>query len=204
MTNLPFNPDWTVHPGELVEMFMEDLGIDRVELASRMGCAPTYVDALIAAGSDMNSGTWTTKKLGEAFDMPQDFWTQAEAEYRKDLIRLTPKRVGLFEDWESFAKVDGNKGADMANRFVNDVLAEGDRSDRKLAAALKGTDDFIVLAERYEDRLFFQVRIESETGTYMAFGPKLVSDVLAKNFPSYPLSQQYKARQSPSVALARP
>lgn len=181
---------------------MEDLGIDKVELANRMGCAPGFVDALVAADEQTNFGEWTTRKLGEAFGMPQEFWTQAEADYRKDLIRLTPNKVGLFESWESFARVDGNEGVEMANSFVEDVLAVGDQTDRHLAIALRSADEFIVLAERHEDRLFFQVLIGYGKGTFMAFGPKLVSEVLVENFPSFSHSRRSDERQSSNFALA--
>ena len=190
MIDLPFNPDYTAHPGELAEMFMEDVGIDSAELARRMGVATQFVERLLAAAEDFAVGPSTAQKLGKAFGMPTQFWLNAEAGYREDLIRLTPKRVGLFDDWESFPKMKGNIGVALANRFIEDFLVKGGESHKRVAAALQDAGDYIILVESYEDRVFFEFKIGYGRGTYVALGPKLLlglaSDMALRHAPDRP------------------
>ena len=179
MIDLPFNPDYTAHPGELAEMFMEDVGIDSAELARRMGVAIQFVERLLAAEEDFAVGLSTAQKLGKAFGMPRQFWLNAEAGYREDLIRVTPKRVGLFDDWESFFKVECDHGNPMATNFREELLVKIG-IDERVATALRNVDNYLILAEYYEGRVFFEFKIGHGKGVCMAFGPKLLLISMAK------------------------
>ena len=195
MTDLPFNPDWTVHPGELVEMFMDDLGLDKAEMARRMGVDVTFVEDLLAAREETAIDNQTAHKLGNAFGMSKDFWLKAEAGYRSDLIRLTPKRVGLFDNSESFAKITGDSGVLMANAFVDGFLANGTEDDRRLVAVLREADDFVVLAEYFRGKVFIEFQIGYGNGTYMAWGPKLAIKLASSILPGSPVAKPNFSRR---------
>ena len=177
MINLPFEPDYTAHPGELAAMFMEDIGIDSAELARRMDVAIQVVERLLSAEEEFIVEPLLAEKLGMAFGMPAQFWRNAEALYREDLIRLTPKRVGLFDEWESFRKVEGKEGASLATRIMEDILFKGDERQVRAAKAVHEAGHYIVLVERYKGRLFFVLSIGSGRGTCVAIGPNLLRPI---------------------------
>ena len=91
MTDLPFEPDYTAHPGELAEMFMDDIVIDSAGLVAHMAVATQFVESLLAADEEFTIEPLLAEKPGMAFGTPAQFWLNAEAGYREDLLRLTPR-----------------------------------------------------------------------------------------------------------------
>ena len=179
MTDMPFSPNWTVHPGELVEMFMEDLGIDNKELARRMGVAEQFVEEMRKADEGMSFGTTVIQKLAKAFDMSEEFWHNAETEYRQDLIRLTPGRVGLFNNWESFQKVDSKMALIIAKQAIESLIAQENEYAQQLGRALQSKNTFTVLVEIYKGVDYWEFKIDdSEPGINVAFGPSMMKKIM--------------------------
>lgn len=182
MTDMPFSPNWTVHPGELVGMFMEDLGIDNRELARRMGVAEQYVEEIRKAEEKMSFGKTTIQKLAKAFGMSEQFWYNAETEYRLELIRLTPGRVGLFNNWESFQRVDSETAIALVKQAIERLIAQENEYAQQLGRALQSQNAFKMHIEIYEgvDYCEFRISDESETGINVAIGPRMMRKIMKR------------------------
>lgn len=87
MTDLPFNPDWAVHPGEVLEQIMEDDALTIEEVARLMEVDVSDVKRLLA-GSDTRLNQSTADKLESATGFPAYCWINLENQYREDMVRL--------------------------------------------------------------------------------------------------------------------
>ena len=171
-----FNPDWAVHPGEVLKLYIEDHGLTNEEIALRMGVDTPFMDRLVAGGIATVDQD-TAKMLETATGVDAEFWNRVEARYKKDVIRLTPKMVGLFDNLDSFTKVMGNRAKPFRNAVVVGILDGGDEAEKRMAGILKESDDFSILVELYENVAHFEITLGQGGEAYIALGPKLVSIV---------------------------
>ena len=92
MTDTQLNqyvPDYLVTPGEILEEYLESLGMTQAELATRMGLAKKTVNEIIKAKSPITPET--ALKLERVLGRPAHFWNNLERQYQENKSRLAEK-----------------------------------------------------------------------------------------------------------------
>ncbi|MGI6303389.1 MAG: HigA family addiction module antitoxin [Verrucomicrobiota bacterium] len=93
-----FLPDYLVTPGEVLEEYLEDLGMTQTELADRTGLANKTINEIIKAKSSITPET--ALKLERALGRPAHFWSNLERQYQDDRTRLAEKeRMASYLEW---------------------------------------------------------------------------------------------------------
>jgi addiction module HigA family antidote len=81
-----YEPDYTVHPGEIVEHYMEQEDCSKTDFSKKIGWSVEFLDALlnakIAVTKDM------AKQLSIATGTSVQIWLNLQKNYEKDTIRL--------------------------------------------------------------------------------------------------------------------
>lgn len=94
MTTLP---DYAVSPGDHIEEWLDDQGINAAELARRLDVTPKHVSELLSGKAPLSA----TVSLGleRVTGIPARIWNRFEAGYREDLARLaeTDKLAAQYE-----------------------------------------------------------------------------------------------------------
>ena len=94
MTTLP---DYAVSPGNHIEEWLDDQGINAAELARRLDVTPKHVSELLSGKAPLSA----TVALGleRVTGIPARIWNRFEAGYREDLARLaeTDKLAAQYE-----------------------------------------------------------------------------------------------------------
>ena len=93
-----FVPDYLVTPGEVLEEYLEDLGMTQAELADRTGLAKKTINEIIKAKSPITPET--ALKLERTLGRPAHFWSNLERQYQDDRTRLAEKkRMETYLEW---------------------------------------------------------------------------------------------------------
>lgn len=82
-------PDYLVSPGEIIEEFLDHLGMSQAELASRTGLAKKTINEIIKGKAPVTMDT--AIKLERVLSRPAHFWTKLESQYQEDKLRLSEK-----------------------------------------------------------------------------------------------------------------
>ena len=90
MTNVnlnQFTPDYLVKPGEILEEYLDSLGMSQLELAVRTGLiAKKTINQIIKGKSPITPET--ALKLEIVIERPAHFWNNLERQYQEDRTRL--------------------------------------------------------------------------------------------------------------------
>lgn len=98
MQTYRFVPDYLVTPGEVLEEYLEDLGMTQAELADRTGLAKKTINEIIKAKSPITHET--ALKLERTLGRPAHFWSNLERQYQDDRTRLAEKeRMETYLEW---------------------------------------------------------------------------------------------------------
>ena len=101
MSNTPKNqyqPDSLVTPGEVLEDYLDSLGMTQVELASRTGLAKKTINEIIKGKTPITPET--SLKLERTLGRPAHFWNNLERQYQEDRVRLAEQqRLENHLDW---------------------------------------------------------------------------------------------------------
>jgi plasmid maintenance system antidote protein VapI len=84
----PFEPDWTVPPGDTLLELMAERDMSDVDLARKMLTDLPHVHGLIGGWEPLTESD--ALDLEEIFGVSFDFWMNYERRYREDLARLHP------------------------------------------------------------------------------------------------------------------
>lgn len=84
------DPDYAVSPGDHIEEWLDDQGINAAELARRLDVTPKHVSELLSGKAPLSA----TVALGleRVTGIPARIWNRFEAGYREDLARLAERR----------------------------------------------------------------------------------------------------------------
>lgn len=96
-----FVPDYLVPPGEVLEDYLEDLGMTQAELADRTGLAKKTINEIIKAKSAITPDT--ALKLERTLGRPAHFWSSLERQYQDDRTQLaknTGNGLKVFYGWK--------------------------------------------------------------------------------------------------------
>jgi addiction module HigA family antidote len=83
---IKFEPNWTIHPGAIIEDFMEDYDCSIIDLSTKTGWPEDFVENLLSGEISINKDI--AKKLCIVFGMNNDFWLNLQVNYEKDLSRI--------------------------------------------------------------------------------------------------------------------
>ncbi|GHV41550.1 XRE family transcriptional regulator [Spirochaetia bacterium] len=149
-----FIPDYAVAPGEVLNDYLEDLGMTQAELADRTGLAKKTINEIIKAKSPITPET--ALKLERALGRPAHFWSNLERNYQDDKARIAEKdRLESHLHWlknvpvTSMAKLgwisktkDKSKQLDAVLRFFGIASPEQWHAvwDSNLQVAYRQTD----------------------------------------------------------------
>jgi HTH-type transcriptional regulator / antitoxin HigA len=93
-----FVHDYLVTPDEVLEEYLEDLGMTQAELADRTGLAKKTINEIIKAKSPITPET--ALKLERTLGRFAHFWSNLERQYQDDRTRLAEKeRLGTYLEW---------------------------------------------------------------------------------------------------------
>jgi len=97
-----FFPDYLVTPGEVLEDYLDDLGMTQAELADRMGLAKKTINEIIKGKAHIT--TETALKLERTLGRPAHFWCNLERQYQEDRLRIVEQQR-MESDMEWLEKV---------------------------------------------------------------------------------------------------
>ena len=78
--------DFIIHPGEILQEFIEDRNMSQKELAIRCGVSEKYVSTVLNGKKDISLSF--AKKLEYALGINTIFWMNLQANYDKEKIRI--------------------------------------------------------------------------------------------------------------------
>lgn len=84
MTN--FQPDWAIHPGEMVREYRKEIRISPHDLAGETGLTVGELYDLESGKTDIDD--FLAEKLSEVFGTSKQFWFNLQANYNEDYIRI--------------------------------------------------------------------------------------------------------------------
>ena len=91
-------PDYVVPPGEVLEDYLESLGMTQAELAARTGLTKKTINKIIKGKSPITHET--ALKFERALGRPAHFWNNMERQFQEDRIRLAEhQRLESYLDW---------------------------------------------------------------------------------------------------------
>jgi len=85
-----FVPDYLVTPGEVLEDYLNHLGMTQAELSDRTGLAKKTINEIIKAKSPITPET--ALKLERVLGRPAHFWSNLERQYQEERTRLAEKQ----------------------------------------------------------------------------------------------------------------
>lgn len=101
MSNIKENqyiPDFLVTPGEVLDEYLESLGMTQAELATRTGLAKKTINEIIKGKSPISPET--SLKLERTLGRPAHFWNNLERQYQENQARLAERtRLQANLDW---------------------------------------------------------------------------------------------------------
>jgi len=91
-------PDYLVTPGEVLDDYLEGLGMTQAELAARTGLTKKTVNEIIKGKSPITPET--ALKLERSLGRPAHFWNNLERQFQEDRTRFAEeKRLQSHLDW---------------------------------------------------------------------------------------------------------
>lgn len=81
----PFEPDWTLAPGDCLAALLADRGITEAGLADLTRLGPETIAGILAASIPVDG--LIAEKLSAVLGVSAQFWLNYEAVYRADLAR---------------------------------------------------------------------------------------------------------------------
>lgn len=90
-----FNPNYAVHPGEILSDILENKGISQVELCKRMGRPEKTISEIVSGKSSITPET--AFQLEQALNVPAEFWNKLESTYQEIITKLKNKEKLIEE-----------------------------------------------------------------------------------------------------------
>ena len=81
--------NWTLSPGEILEMILEERDLTVAQLSETSGIAVAELQSIIASRTEITEKI--AEQLGKALELPTWYWVRHQARYLEDLKRLNSK-----------------------------------------------------------------------------------------------------------------
>ena len=85
-----YKPDYAVHPGEILEEYLEAHGMKQAELAAQTGLTKEVISEIIQGNAPITAGT--AYKLQCVFNRPAHLWENLQRNYDEIKARLAEER----------------------------------------------------------------------------------------------------------------
>ena len=93
-------PDWSVHPGVLLQQLLEQQGVRQSELAERVGLTPKHLNQIVKGLVGLSPDV--ALLLERALNSPPRFWASASADYETHLSeQRAATRLPEYASWAS-------------------------------------------------------------------------------------------------------
>lgn len=102
-----FNPNYAIHPGELLQDEIEALGLTQKEVAEIAGVSKTIINEIIKGKRNINAEI--AVRLEDVLESPAKFWLKAQMLYDETVARIKLNKEGLsdlVENEEDFSVLD--------------------------------------------------------------------------------------------------
>lgn len=83
-------PDYLVAPGEVLDDYIDSLGMTQAELSDRTGLTKKTINEIIKGKAPITPET--SYKLERTLGRPAHFWNNLEIQFQEDKIRLSKKK----------------------------------------------------------------------------------------------------------------
>ena len=93
MGGYPYEPDYVVVPGEILEEYLNSWGLSKAEVVRRSGLSLELIEGILAGESPIEPDT--ANEFEEIFGLNANVWLRMEAKYRDGLEQ--GKRVPDFK-----------------------------------------------------------------------------------------------------------
>lgn len=98
LTENQFMPDYAIHPGEILEEYLETLGMSQTALFHRTGIALKHINEIIKGKAPVTPET--ALKLERAVGHPAHFWNNLQRLYEETQTRLADReRLDKDREW---------------------------------------------------------------------------------------------------------
>ncbi len=84
-----YYPDYLVTPGEVLEDYLDSIGLTQAALAERTGLSKKTINEIVKAKSAITAET--ALKFERTLGRPAHFWGNLERQYQEDKTRLADK-----------------------------------------------------------------------------------------------------------------
>ncbi|RKS78638.1 addiction module HigA family antidote [Actinomadura pelletieri DSM 43383] len=97
-----FEPDWSVHPGAILQAILDERGIKQAELADRTSLTPKHINQIVKQNIGISGDV--AQALEHALGLDALFWLRVDAAYQAHISReKAVSRLSEFVEWfESF------------------------------------------------------------------------------------------------------
>jgi HTH-type transcriptional regulator / antitoxin HigA len=93
-----FRPDYASPPGETLRDRLAELNVTQAELAARASISSKHINQIMQGNAPITPETALI--LERITGTPASFWNRREADYRENLLRITPKTLSAEdEEW---------------------------------------------------------------------------------------------------------
>jgi HTH-type transcriptional regulator/antitoxin HigA len=95
-----FQPNWGVHPGEILGDILDQRGMRQVELAQRTGLSAKHINQIVKQAIGISSDV--SILLERALDVPASFWNDLDTQYQAfESRRRAEATLGEYGAWAS-------------------------------------------------------------------------------------------------------
>ncbi len=178
MIELPFIADWAVRPGEVLELIMEDDGLTIQQVADSMDVSDSVVEHLISSEEAIVDPP-LADKLEVATGFPSQCWINLENQYRIDAARLVSKRIGLFDNLDSFVQAEGKSAEFFKRAAIGSLKLHGDNDRVRMAEILANVKEYVIMMEIRDDNLHVEIRFGRFGEAYVIMGPTVAKHVMS-------------------------
>ena len=79
MTNRKFDPDWAVHPGELLHEALQERGMSQAQLARETGLTPKHISRIVRGRAGI--GLRAARQIERAIGLSAQVMLRMQADY---------------------------------------------------------------------------------------------------------------------------
>ncbi|MEO3810785.1 helix-turn-helix domain-containing protein [Sphaerisporangium sp. B11E5] len=123
-----FAPDWSLHPGAILQAILDERGIKQADLADRTGLTPKHINQIVKESIGISGEV--AQVLERALGLDALFWLRADADYQAHVSRQ--KAVSQLLDYAEWFK-----GFDRPTLLRHGIIAPKEAKESAAEKVLK-------------------------------------------------------------------
>ncbi|WP_328855382.1 ImmA/IrrE family metallo-endopeptidase [Microbispora hainanensis] len=93
-----FAPDWSLHPGAILQAILDERGLKQADLADRTGLTPKHINQIVKQSIGISGDV--AQVLERALGLDALFWLRADADYQAHVSRQRAvSRLPEYAEW---------------------------------------------------------------------------------------------------------